>query len=280
MLSCKGTDSLSLSSFLPLQFNGWTAQGEDALYNPKTIFEYINRAGEVYSAFNFQWLLTRLYHREGQPDIHVDFFDMGSARNAYGIFTFNPEGQEVGVGQGSTFKGRLLVFWKDRYFVSLYSEAETEETRDVLLAMGRDVASSIEGEGQIPAIVSRLPKSHLIGRRKHFFFSPVVLNHFHFVSKENILQLGENTDAVLARYQEEDGTYTLLFVEYSDKKKALEVLENYRNVFMPSAFDRGPVQTAEGKWTGALSTGSLLVIVWDASSQSKAEELFRKINGI
>jgi hypothetical protein len=32
---------------------------------------------------------------------------MGSAKNAFGIFSFNPDGEEVGVGQGSTISSAI-----------------------------------------------------------------------------------------------------------------------------------------------------------------------------
>jgi hypothetical protein len=277
-VNCKSPDTDVLSRYLPLEVNGWTVQGEDSLFDSETISNYIDRAGEVYRAYDFQRLLTRLYKKEGQPVIHVDFFDMGSAKNAFGIFSFNPDGEEVGVGQGSTQKGGLLVFWKDRYFVSLYAESDTQEARETLLVLGKDVASAIEREGQIPAIVARLPEDNLIPRGIHYFFSHLILNYFSFFSGGNILELGEDTPAVMGRYLENDEVYSLLLVDYVNEIKASAALNSFMNSFLPEGFEPGIFQTEAGKWMGVQTSGKLLMILWNGPSQEKTEELFLKVN--
>lgn len=277
-VNCMSPDTDALSRYLPLNVNGWTVQGDDSIFDSETISDYIDRAGEVYRAYNFQRLLTRLYSKEGQPVIHADFFDMGSAKNAFGIFSFNPDGEEAGVGQGSTQKGRLLVFWKDRYFVSLYAESETQEAIEALLAMGRDVASAIDREGQIPAIVARLPEDNLIPRGIHYFFSHLILNYFSFFSGENILELGEDTPAVLGRYQENDEIYSLLLVEYSDETKALAAQNSIMKRYLPEGFEPKIFQTEAGKWMGMRTSGKLLMILWNGPTQEKSEELFLKVD--
>jgi hypothetical protein len=75
---------------------------------------------------------------------------METSKDAFGVFTHDLEGEDARIGQGSTYNGGLLSFWKDRFFVSLYSEEETEDTRKALFALGEKVASSIKKEGKEP----------------------------------------------------------------------------------------------------------------------------------
>ena len=42
-------------NLLPKEINGWKAK-KDRIYDPDTIFEYLNGSGEVYRAFNFKKL--------------------------------------------------------------------------------------------------------------------------------------------------------------------------------------------------------------------------------
>ena len=119
-----------LARFLPDEVEGWKAEGNDQVYDSQTIFDYINGAGEVYRSYNFRELLVRRFKREGQPDIVIDFFDMGSSKDAFGVFTHDLEGEDAKIGQGSTYKGGLLSFWKGQFFVSLYAEEETEEKEE------------------------------------------------------------------------------------------------------------------------------------------------------
>lgn len=275
--SCKGPDSGRLSRFLPLNVNGWTVQDQDQQFGPQTIAKYINRAGDVYNAYDFQRLLVRVYFKKGQPEIHADFFDMGSARNAFGIFSFNPDGEDAGIGQGSTLNENILVFWKDRYFVSLFAEKETEEAKETLLDLGRQVASAVDDEGEVPSIVSRLPQDALIPRMVHFFFSHVILNHLTFFSGENTLELGEAAPAVLGRYGRMDEAYSLLLVEYSDTLKASAAQARFRERYLPRGFEQELIETESGKWLGVRTSGEILMILWNAPSRKEAEGLFLEV---
>ena len=49
---------MDLGVLLPKEINGWSVTEEDRLFDPETIFDYINGAGEVYRAFNFKSLLA------------------------------------------------------------------------------------------------------------------------------------------------------------------------------------------------------------------------------
>lgn len=112
---------MELRDLLPMEIHGWKTAEEDREFNPETIFDYIDGAGEVYRAYNFEKLLSRHYFKKGQPEIFADVFDMGTPADAFGVFTHDLEGEDLGIGQGSTYNGGLLSFWKDRFFLSLYA---------------------------------------------------------------------------------------------------------------------------------------------------------------
>ena len=76
----------TLASLAPDEIMGWKAK-EERTYDPRTIFDYIDGAGEVYRSYNFKNLLARRFEKEGQTDPVVDFFDMGLASDAFGVFT-------------------------------------------------------------------------------------------------------------------------------------------------------------------------------------------------
>lgn len=274
---CKSPDNQSLSSLLPQEVSGWSAQEEDTFYNPETIFDYINGAGEVYRAYNFKTLLAKKYTKEGQPVIHADLFDMGASRNAFGVFTHDPEGEDVGIGQGSTYKGGLLSFWKGRFFASLFAEEETEEAKEALLSLGRRVALAVADEGEIPTIVSLLPQDNLVAKRVHYFFNPLILNFHYFVADENILQIGVKTDAVFAHYIVDDERFYLMLILYKDEEKSAAAYSRFVETYMPDAAEPGLVQTEDGKWTGIRMADELLILVFDAPSESAAQTLLGQV---
>ena len=97
-------------SLLPDAVRGWQADGADHLYDAETIFEYIDGAGEVYRAYNMKALLSRRYKQSGRPDIIADVFDMGSAADAFGVFTHDLDGEDWAVADLGASDGDILVY--------------------------------------------------------------------------------------------------------------------------------------------------------------------------
>lgn len=269
---------IDLGALMPHEVNEWKSQGADKIYSEETIFDYINGAGEIYRAYNYKKLQARNFTREGYPQIIVDLFDMGEAKNAFGIFTHNLEGEKVGIGQDSLYSGGLLQIWKGRYFVSLFAEEETNESKAAVLAMGKKIASSINEDGQLPSIIELLPEENLKKNSIRYFYNHLILNYHFFLADDNILNLAENTDAVLGTYQTEDGKHWLLLVNYPNKENAVKAYNNFLNVYMPEALEEGILQTENAKWTAVKIKQILLTIVFDAPSKGAAEEMLLAVH--
>ena len=266
-----------LGTLLPQEIRGWKATGEDKIYDPETIFDYINGAGEVYRSYNFRILLVRRYSKEGKTDIIADFFDMDTSKDAFGVFTHDLEGEDAGVGQGSTYKGGLLSFWKDRFFVSLYSEEETDEAKEALYALGRKVASSIKGEGKKPDLISLFPIKKLEKKSLRYFHNHMILNYHYFVADENILLLDQKSEVALGTYKEKNEKVRLLIIRYVNNKKATEAFRNFTEIYMPDASDKGVVQTEDMKWTAAKVKNGFVIIIFNALSDSFALKIIKSV---
>ena len=266
-----------LGSLLPRDINGWEAKEKDDLYDPQTIFNYIDGAGEVYRSYNFKLLLARRFSKEEQPDIVADLFEMASSQDAYGVFTHGLEGEDAGVGRESTYEGGLLSFWKGRFFVSLYAEEETEETKKALFALGKKVASTIEEEGKKPDIIALLPEEALVERSIHYFHNHMILNYHFYVSDENILLLDQETEAALAIYREKNEKFHLLVVRYPEKSEASRAFESFIKIYMPDAKETGLVQTEDGKWTAARLKRDILVVLFNGPSANYAKGVLEQV---
>lgn len=276
-VSSSNQSPIDLSVLLPKEIHEWKAIEEDRLFDPETIFDYINGAGEIYRAYNFKLLLARLYSRKGQPNIIADLFDMGSAKDAYGIFTHSLEEEDAGIGQGAAYMGGLLSFWKDRFFVSLYAEEETAEAKEALFFLAKKVASSIMNEGQIPDIVSLFPPEDLDKSKIRYFHSYIILNYHFFVADDNILLLDQETDAALGLYEQERKRSYLLLVRYLDEEKAKKAYGNFLGVYMPDADNTGTIKTEDGQWTASRLNGDLLSVIFNAQSESQAKEILDRV---
>lgn len=267
----------TLQSLLPREINGWKAVEKDEFYDPQTIFDYINGAGEVYRSYNFKFLLARRFSKMGQPDLVVDLFDMDTSEDAFGVFTHDLEGEEAGVGQGSTYKGGLLSFWKASFFVSIYAEEETEEATAALFSLGRKVDSAITKEGTEPEVVSFLPRKNLAEKAVHYFHNQMILNYHFYLSDENILLLDQKTEAALGIYTDADDKNYLLLIRYPEEGKASQAYEKFVQAYMPDAQEPGLVQTEDKKWTFARLRKNFIIAVFNASSASSSKEAVGKV---
>jgi hypothetical protein len=259
-----------LSSFIPVTAGPWLSEA-DQVFDADSIFDYIDGAGEVYRSYNMELIVARRFHKDGRPDIVVDAFDMGSAEDAFGVFTHDLDGEEAGIGQGSVYKAGLLSFWQDRYFLSVYAEEETPESKAAVLDLGRGIAAAIPGRGEPPGLLGLLPGEGLERRKVRFFHSQAILNYHYFVAAENILGLGPETDVVLATYGGGAGRSLLLVAGYKDGTAAARAAESFRGAYLPEAGAEGAVETENGRWSAVRAAGRYVAVVFDAGSGEEAE---------
>ncbi len=267
----------TLRAGLPEQIKGWTAKPEDRIFDEKTIFSYINGAGEVYKAYNMQRCLSRRYTTPSGPAIVLDIFDMGSSEDAFGVFTHDTDGEVVDVGQDARYRPGWLSFWKHRFFVSIYMEEETAAAEIAVKELSRQVAALIPVRGTRPRILLRLPPSGLKVESIRYLHHPIVLNYHFYLSDENLLNIAPNTDVVLASYQRGGENALLLMVIYSDPSAAKKSLTNFIMHYLPDADQAGSAMLENGKWAAALLRQRLVVVVLEADSRQLALNLLKSV---
>ena len=266
-----------LQKALPEKVMNWTKAEEDQFYDSQTIFDYIDGAGEVYRAYHMQRCLSRRYVTPQGPALILDIFEMASSYDAFGVFTHDPDGDALPVGQGGVYRSGWLGFWKDRFFISLYADEETDAAIKALRELAGKVASLIKKEGPKPQILSRLPKKGLQARSVRYFHDHPVLNRHYYVSTENILRLGGQTEAVLSAYQLKEGAAQVLLVKYPDADKAKEAYSSFLKHYLPDADPSGMAQLENKKWCGASVKGPFLAVVLEADSREIAANLLRQL---
>jgi hypothetical protein len=254
-----------LKKLCPAAVLGWAPVGPGDLYDPESVFSYIDGAGEVYRAYNFRFLLSLGYEKAGAPGIVVDLFDMGSSADAFGVNTMDLEGEDPGIGQGGTYKDGLLSFWRGPYFVSVMAEAETAESRTACLEIGRRIAAAIGTDGPRPALLAALPPGLAPPSTVRYLHSHVILNRHYFVHAENVLNLGPDVEAVLARLGGPGRGAALLIVRYPSEGAASEAWDRFRAAFPPGeaaagadlpAGKRGEVRLAPNAFAAILGADS------------------------
>ena len=204
----------------PDSAGAWTG-GDPVYYSGNGLTQYIDGAAEVYFAYNFRSVVSRTYTAPGpEQPITLDIFDMGGSWDAYGVFTFERNEVTAGLGQGSEYAAGLLRFWKNNFFVSVYTPAETVASRDAVLALGKAVSEAIGDRGSQPPLVNALPRGNLRSRSIRYFHNFAQLNYQYQVSTRNILELGSATDCVLGTYDYGSSPSRVLVVRYPNARSA------------------------------------------------------------
>ena len=266
-------EEMDLSKLVPESIGAWRSEGEDGLYDREMIFDYMDGAGEVYLSFAYQKLFVRRFTKPPEEELTVELYHMGHSGDAFGIFSRGRVGEDVGIGQNSEYRSGYLLFWKGRYFIIVYTLLENEESKEAVFEISRQIAANITEEGTVPAIISLLPTEGLIEKSVRYFHKHTDLNQHYFVSDDNILELGMETEALIANYQEGDDYSFLLIVCYPEAGSAGTAFERFTDIYMPEGRESGIVQIEDGYWTAAARTGAFIVAVFDAPTAQRAGRL-------
>ena len=121
------------SVVLPAAVEGWTWDGQEAHYDARTVFDYIDGAGELFLAYGFEQLAVRRFEKADQPPLTIECYRMASPRGPSACFRSSGKTRRIGIGQRSEQGGGLLRFWKGRYFVSIFADGEGAEAESAIL---------------------------------------------------------------------------------------------------------------------------------------------------
>ena len=295
---------MNLSALVPREAAGWRASGEDQRYDRQSIFSYIDGAGEVYLQYSFRSVLVREFEREGAPRIDVQLFDMERPEEAFGIFSFEREDDEAGVGQDSEYAAGLLRFWKGPFFVCVSAEEETPGAKEAVFELGRAIARAIGEEGARPALLGGLPPQGLLPNSARWFHGPFCLAYHYPLPGGNLLGLGPGTEALLASYLAAEGAagsaegaagssgaagtapegtgrgsekVRVLLVRYRDEGTARAAFDGFARAYEPPLSGDGTALMKNGRWAGARGTGRTIAAVFEAPSKDEALRLLGEI---
>jgi len=241
---------------------GWERSGEVEIYVPDDLFNYMDGQAELFFVYNFEKLAVQEYQRGEEGPIIVEVYQVASPADAYGLFSFYATGQPIELGTGGAVEpGRLISFWQGRFYARVFAYGEVE--RESLSALARQVAAGMPEEGGLPELVTRLPQENLVPGSARFFHQKLSLDNLIWLGDENILDLSEQTDAVLAAYTYADTQAQLLVVEYPDAATAEAA---------HAALEGSGLENL----SAADQSARYLVAVFEAPDQAIAQELLQK----
>jgi hypothetical protein len=278
-----GYDSTSrlreLAQGLPEAIENWNKSSDLAMYDSDNLYTYINGGAELYISFQFINLVSQSYQNEEDEEIQIDIFDMGLSQNAYGIFSHSRETVDdfVGADIDSEYAGGLLTFWKGQYYISILAYPETESKKLVVQKLARRIGEQIQGPSVKPQLVNLLPKDSLQPYSVRYFSHYTWLNTYHFFSNKNLLNIDNETEVVMAKYEvDASKPAVLILLQYPDQAAAVTAHNTFKQTFMADANNEYTLSD-DRLWTGCIRDNHVLVIVVDAPDKETAKRLVKGV---
>jgi hypothetical protein len=271
-----------LRQALPPEVSGWKTGREDQVFTRDNIFDYMNGGGEIYLAYDFQFVFVREYVRDDAPSIVAEIYQMSSSKDAFGVYTHDTDGDEVELGQGAIYAAGLLRFWKDKIFVRIMADRETPEAKAVIMQLGTTIVRAISQDGEKPNLLRALPSEGLRPKSLRYFHTLISLNAHYYLANVNILNLSPETQVAIARYEKEGSQARLLLVEYPTVERAVGAHGRFVEMFLLERFEADrrvpPKKLENGKFAGVVRSGKYLIIVIEAEKKSVLDWITKTIS--
>jgi len=264
----------------PKIVDGWIRSQRPKKVDRRNIFDYMDGAGELYLAYSFIGLEVWTYRKPDEPDILLEAYEMADSTEAFGVLSFDLSGEGVEIGEKSAYAAGLLRFWKGKFFVRVLADPETPSSKKAVMKIGKELAAGLPGKSLMPQLVGKLPEKGLLRGSIHYFHKKVCLDYFYYLAEENILQLDEKTNAVIADYRTPSGQSKLLAVEYASEAASLKAWESFHASYLnqePPGSSVTDSRKIEGEqWVCSRREAKLLLIAFEGKDQKDCEELLRQ----
>jgi hypothetical protein len=257
---------------LPDSIDGWTKLSDDRIFNQENLYDYIDGSAELYLSFGFSKVFNRIYSNTAGQEILVDIFYMNSSQDAFGVFSFTVGEIGIDYGQQSQIAPGAIVFWKDKYYVSIFSNPVTEESTTLMGKLAQLIDDSITEEGKLPEILAYLPQKNLDKQSIRYFRHHVWMNSHYFISNENILNINPDTHGVLAKYGDTEKS-TLIIVKYPDDREALVARDKFVKNYDNGILQTGMATAEAGKWLGIELVNNFFISVFNAENKTDLQNL-------
>lgn len=243
-------------------------------YTGQELYDYLNGGAEVYISYGLVRMTGCKYSAENLPQVSVEIYEMATAADAFGIYTQSRDKEEFDYGQGSQSFPDFILFWKNNFFVIVNTPKVTMESAEAIISLATLVDKSILKKGNIPSIISNLPKENLIPAGYVYFHHYIWLNSYYFIANYNILNINDQTNAVLAKYNDGDGRLFLLIVEYPDAADAKTAYFQLVEKYVPELSTERPVVELEDKtWFACRLKDNKIMAVFNGASKQSVEQI-------
>ncbi|MGB2696659.1 MAG: DUF6599 family protein [Candidatus Zixiibacteriota bacterium] len=270
-----GSEQRELKELLPPFEDEWKTK-QVRFFTKENLFDYMDGGAEIYLAYDFQKLLVQEY-LSGDKSILVEIYLMSSSEDAFGLFSLNQEGESLTLGQCGSYGFGILCFWKDHYFVRIIDMEGKDTRKDLIQNLGKSISDKIKNKGESPKLLNRIPQDNLQKQSLFYFHKNIVLNNLYFLSKENILNLSEKTNALLASYKFDNESLKLLLIEYPDTLGSRKAFVSFNQKHLKATISslRNLQKVGEDLYSGVELKDNFLIVVLEGKTKSSVDKLLK-----
>ena len=224
---------------------GWIQSRAPSTYEGQTLYRDRAAAPELYYAYGFQRQAEVEYQAPqfgSKPLILLEIFDMGTPKNAFGIYNFHiyPQAKFEWVGSKAMLSGGYLRFSKGRYFIQIEGYEFATGIREAMVVLAKAIAAEIKDPPSEPQMLTLLPSNKVSGSIK-LFRSNWTLRQIYRTLPVNVPQLGDTALGVSARYRNSADSANwmeaqiVFIIRFSDTSAAESAYTLYRDSVMKAA---------------------------------------------
>lgn len=295
---------------LPERIGHWKLDGPAHRIDRATIFDYMNGAGELYLGYHFSHLLVYRYRDKRGNEILVELYHMKDSRDAFGLLSLdwggetvvlqdrekNPHRESI-IPSGRALYGKgLLRVWSDNLYVRIMAFREAPGVREMVLELGKIITLNRKNPAPPVLLDVVTPKTDsgwvLRKDRTAYFYSHLVLNSLFYLSHENILNLGHETEALMAVFEKEPPPVGgkrihLLVVKYPDPPRSHSALDAFVSAYLPELkLKPSPAREianqdffqVEDGWMGYCLQNRYLSLVFGCPDVESARGILKQVN--
>lgn len=267
----------NITDLLPAVPAGWKIAMEDKMYDPKSLYDYIDGGAELFISYGMKEVISRFITNETGDEIRIEIFDMSESKNAFGVFTHTRTQNEGLYGQGSQYFPGTQIFWKDRYYVSIMATDENETILSAIADLASEINNKITTTGKMPDIVFLLPEENLTEDGCIYFHHYIWMNSYYYIANDNLFGIDEHTNAILAKYGSKENHHYLLCIEYANEERSHSAFSVFKTQFLNQQSDETAMQIEDGSWLGGTTCGKYLICIFNAPSKTEIDNMIGKI---
>ena len=198
------------------EITGWKQSGEIQTFIPKTLYEYINGAADLYLTYDFQELKVAEYQNEKKASVTIDVYRHKTPIHAFGIYSQErlPNANFIDIGAQGYIENNVFNFFTGPYYVKIISYQTGAEDREILLAFAKKVSGNLGGKGAPPSLLTTFPAEGKIKNSEKFI-------------AQNFLGYSFFYSAFTADYELPDKIFRLFIIEGTDRNECKTIIEKY-----------------------------------------------------